>query len=44
MRTRRLGTYGPEVSPIGLGCMGMTSSYGTAPDRQSMVSLLRSAI
>ncbi len=44
MRTRRLGTHGPEVSPIGLGCMGMTSSYGTAPDRQSMVSLLRSAV
>jgi aryl-alcohol dehydrogenase-like predicted oxidoreductase len=44
MRTRRLGTHGPEVSPIGLGCMGLTSSYGTAPDRQSMVSLLRSAV
>ncbi len=44
MQTRRLGTNGPEVSPIGLGCMGMTSSYGTAPDRQSMVSLLRSAV
>jgi aryl-alcohol dehydrogenase-like predicted oxidoreductase len=44
MRTRGLGTHGPEVSPIGLGCMGMTSSYGTAPDRQSMVSLLRSAV
>jgi aryl-alcohol dehydrogenase-like predicted oxidoreductase len=44
MQTRRLGTNRLEVSAIGLGCMGMTSSYGTAPDRQSMVSLLRSAV
>jgi aryl-alcohol dehydrogenase-like predicted oxidoreductase len=44
MRTRRLGTRGPEVSVIGLGCMGMSSSYGPAPDRREMITLLRSAV
>jgi aryl-alcohol dehydrogenase-like predicted oxidoreductase len=44
MQKRRLGTRGPEVSAVGLGCMGTTSSYGTAPDRGEMVSLLRSAV
>ena len=44
MQTRRLGTRGPEVSAIGLGCMGTTSSYGRAPDRREMISLLRSAV
>ena len=32
------------VSSIGLGCMGTTSSYGPVPDRQEMISLLRSAV
>src|ERR687898_2551467 len=44
MQKRRLGTRGPEVSAIGLGCMGTTSSYGPAPDRQEMISLLRQAV
>ena len=44
MRTRRLGTRGPEVSAVGLGCMGMSSSYGPAPDRREMITLLRSAV
>jgi aryl-alcohol dehydrogenase-like predicted oxidoreductase len=44
MLKRKLGTRGPEVSAIGLGCMGMSSSYGPPPDRQEMVSLLRSAV
>jgi aryl-alcohol dehydrogenase-like predicted oxidoreductase len=44
MRTRRLGTHGPEVSAIGLGCMGMSSSLGPAPDRGEMISLLRTAV
>jgi aryl-alcohol dehydrogenase-like predicted oxidoreductase len=44
MQKRRLGTRGPEVSAIGLGCMGTTSSYGPTPDRQEMISLLRSAV
>jgi aryl-alcohol dehydrogenase-like predicted oxidoreductase len=44
MQKRRLGTRGPEVSAVGLGCMGMSFSYGPAPDRQEMISLLRSAV
>jgi aryl-alcohol dehydrogenase-like predicted oxidoreductase len=44
MLKRRLGNRGPQVSAIGLGCMGMTSSYGTAPDRREMISLLRAAV
>jgi aryl-alcohol dehydrogenase-like predicted oxidoreductase len=44
MRKRRLGTRGPEVSAVGLGCMGTTSSYGPTPDRQEMIGLLRQAV
>jgi aryl-alcohol dehydrogenase-like predicted oxidoreductase len=44
MQKRRLGTHGPEISAIGLGCMGTTSSYGPTPDRREMISLLRSAV
>ena len=44
MQERTLGPHGPTVSAIGLGCMGTTSSYGVAPDRGEMVSLLRDAV
>jgi aryl-alcohol dehydrogenase-like predicted oxidoreductase len=44
MQKRKLGKSGLEVSAIGLGCMGMTSSYGTPPDKQAMISLLRAAV
>jgi aryl-alcohol dehydrogenase-like predicted oxidoreductase len=44
MQKRRLGTHGPEVSAVGLGCMGMSFSYGPAPDRREMIALLRSAV
>jgi aryl-alcohol dehydrogenase-like predicted oxidoreductase len=41
---RQLGRQGLEVSGIGLGCMGMSFSYGPPPDRQEMIRLLRSAV
>jgi aryl-alcohol dehydrogenase-like predicted oxidoreductase len=44
MHQRVLGQHGPEVSTIGLGCMGMTFSYGIAPDRNAMIALLRTAV
>jgi aryl-alcohol dehydrogenase-like predicted oxidoreductase len=44
MQKRRLGTHGPDVSAVGLGCMGTTSSYGPAPDRQPMILLLRQSV
>jgi aryl-alcohol dehydrogenase-like predicted oxidoreductase len=44
MRKRRLGNSKLEVSALGLGCMGMSTSYGPAADRQEMISLLRSAV
>ncbi len=43
MQKRRLGRSGLEVSAVGLGCMGMSFSYGPAADRREMISLLRSA-
>ena len=36
MKTRRLGASGPEVSAVGLGCMGMSEFYGPADDEQSI--------
>jgi len=44
MQRRRLGNGGLDVSAIGLGCMGMTYSYGTPPDRNEMIALLRAAV
>ncbi|WP_085317756.1 aldo/keto reductase [Derxia lacustris] len=44
MKQRQLGSSGLEVSALGLGCMGMSMSYGTPPDRQEMVALLRAAV
>jgi aryl-alcohol dehydrogenase-like predicted oxidoreductase len=44
MQKRTLGTNGPEVSAIGLGCMGMSSSLGPPPDRREMISLLQAAV
>src|SRR4051812_21115740 len=44
MQKRKLGKSGLEVSAIGLGCMGMSSGYGPAGDRQQMISLIRTAV
>ena len=44
MQKRRLGKGNLEVSAIGLGCMGMSFSYGPPKDKQEMTSLLRAAV
>ena len=44
MDTRQLGRSGLEVSALGLGCMGLTSSYGSPPDRTQMIALVRAAV
>src|SRR3977135_3137064 len=44
MKKRKLGKSGLEVSAIGLGCMGMSFSYGPPKDKQEMISLLRTAV
>ena len=44
MQKRRLGDSDLEVSALGLGCMGMSFAYGPAPDKQEMISLIRTAV
>jgi len=44
MQKRNLGKSKLEVSAIGLGCMGMSQSYGPPADRQEMISLFRTAV
>ena len=44
MNKRKLGKGGLEVSAMGLGCMGMSFSYGPPKDKQEMISLLRAAV
>ena len=44
MQKRKLGSSGLEVSAIGLGCMGMSFSYGPPPDKQEMIALIRAAV
>lgn len=39
MRTRTLGTTGPVVSALGLGCMGMSGSYGASDDAESIATI-----
>ena len=41
---RKLGKSNLEVSAIGLGCMGMSFSYGPPPDKKEMISLLHQAV
>src|SRR5450432_3224582 len=38
-RTRRLGTDGPTVFPIALGCMGMSGMYGPADESESIATI-----
>src|SRR5271165_1036392 len=44
MQKRKLGKSNLEVSALGLGCMGMSWSYGPPKDKQEMTSLLRAAV
>ena len=44
MQKRRLGNSNLEVSALGLGCMGMSQSYGLPPDKQAMIALIRTAV
>ena len=44
MQKRKLGNQGLEVSAIGLGCMGMSFSYGPPKDKKEMTSLLHAAV
>ena len=39
MQKRILGNSNLEVSALGLGCMGMSQSYGPAPDKQDLIAL-----
>jgi len=43
MKKRTLG-QGLEVSAVGLGCMGMSQSYGVIPDKADMIPVLRAAV
>src|SRR6202789_1197684 len=41
MKKRRLGAKGPEVSAIGLGCMGMSEFYGAGDEQESIATIHR---
>jgi aryl-alcohol dehydrogenase-like predicted oxidoreductase len=44
MQKRKLGRSNLEVSALGLGCMGMSSGYGPAGEKQAMIAVIRSAV
>src|SRR3954465_982995 len=43
MQKRKLGNSNLEVSALGLGCMGMSWSYGPPMDKQAAIALVRAA-
>ena len=44
MQKRKLGKSSLEISAVGLGCMGMSFSYGPPKDKQEMITVLRGAV
>ena len=44
MQKRKLGRSGLEVSAIGLGCMGLSASYGPPTDKSAAIALIRAAV
>lgn len=44
MKKRTLGTNGPEVSSLGLGCMGLSFGYGPATEKNEAIRLIRLAV
>jgi len=44
MKTRKLGPSGPEVSAVGLGCMGMSAFYGAPSDEKSGIEVIHRAL
>jgi aryl-alcohol dehydrogenase-like predicted oxidoreductase len=44
MQKRKLGNSNLEVSAVGLGCMGMSQSYGPSPEKKELIALIHKAI
>jgi aryl-alcohol dehydrogenase-like predicted oxidoreductase len=44
MQTRTLGRFGPEVSTLGYGAMGLSSAYGPAANRHDAIAIIRAAV